>query len=60
MFPLLKSRNCFDWVNPGSGKRTWSSGPYSALELPPKLFTVPGMYLPPSCHVQLPCLTVVE
>src|ERR1039457_4246417 len=36
-------------MNPGSGKRTWSSGPNSAVELPPKSFTVPGMYLPPSC-----------
>jgi hypothetical protein len=59
-FPLLKSTNTFDVVNPGSGNRTFRSGPNSVVELPPKLLMVPGRNLPPSCHVQLPCRKVVE
>jgi hypothetical protein len=60
MSPLLKLRISFAVVNPFSGKMLASRWPNSAVELPPKLFTVPGMNRPPSGQVHSPCRNVVE
>jgi len=38
----------------GVGKPCSRSGPYSAVELPPKVCLVPGMLAPPNCHVHEP------
>ena len=65
MSPLLKLSKrvtVVGWWLVGStvGKTVAKSGPYSLVELPPKLLVVPGMKLPPSCQVQVPLAFVVE
>jgi len=58
--PLLKLSKRVTVVGPAAGKTVAKSGPYSLVELPPKLLVVPGMKLPPSCQVQVPLAFVVE
>jgi len=60
MLPLLKLSNSSTVVKPASGKTVFRSGPYSLVELPPKLLMVPGMNLPPSCHAHVPWELLVE
>src|SRR5262249_27343401 len=44
----------------GPGEVSSSSGPCSVAELPPNVFVVPGMNVPPSCQTHCPPLVLVE
>jgi hypothetical protein len=58
MFLKLLNRNEGWLLAPGYASE--SSDPYSAVEVPPKSFVVPGMFAPPSCQAQCPPTDVVE
>jgi hypothetical protein len=58
--PLLKFSKRVIGMNPAPGNTCEIRCVNSVAELPPKLLTVPGMKLPPSCHEHAPPSERVE